>query len=157
MSAKSVHANKAFQASLERVNGVLENPTKRFRASGPRSKLAFIGMQLVASQLALFAGELSLLTDEVEMQLVNERKAVIRRELVVPEVAFEAFATMMLKADGALTSTSGSKDNNLIGTYRVPVALDVAALKNAETFMQEMRALVDALYGEGIETLDKIS
>ncbi|MBX3138642.1 hypothetical protein KF707_20605, partial [Candidatus Obscuribacterales bacterium] len=106
---------------------------------------------------ALFAGELSLLTDEVEMQLVNERKAVIRRELVVPEVAFEAFATMMLKADGALTSTSGSKDNNLIGTYRVPVALDVAALKNAETFMQEMRALVDALYGEGIETLDKIS
>lgn len=157
MSAKSVHANKAFQASLERVNGVRENPTKRFRASGPRSKLAFIGMQLVASQLALFAGELSLLTDEVEMQLVNERKAVIRRELVVPEVAFEAFATMMLKADGALTSTSGSKDNNLIGTYRVPVALDVAALKNAETFMQEMRALVDALYGEGIETLDKIS
>jgi len=157
MSAKSVHANKTFQASLERVNGVLENPTKRFRASGPRSKLAFIGMQLVASQLALFAGELSLLTDEVEMQLVNERKAVIRRELVVPEVAFEAFATMMLKADGALTSTSGSKDNNLIGTYRVPVALDVAALKNAEAFMQEMRALVDALYGEGIETLDRIS
>lgn len=156
MSAKTTHASEKFQASLERATGVLEDPNKRFRATGPRSKIAFFGMQLVASQLALFAAELTVLTDEVERQMGNESKALIRRELVVPEVAFEAFGTLLLKGDGAVSSTLGSKDQHLVGTYRIPVAIDVAALKDAEAFVKEMREIIVALYGEGTKTLNKV-
>jgi hypothetical protein len=156
MSAKNVHAGKEFQASLERVSGVLDDPDRRFPATGRRSKIAFLGERLVASQLGAFAAELTALVDEVEMQMVNEDKAVIRRELVVPDAALEAFGTTYLKSDGAMTSTSGRKDNNLLDTYRIPVVLDVAALKDAEAFVTEMRELIDALYIEGKETLDKI-
>lgn len=146
MSSKNSHARDTFTVALERVTrmqGIAANH------AAAHIDVEAIGKLLVASQLGYFADQLAALTDSVEVLLKGE-KNVIRRELVVPEAAFDTFGTVFLKADGAMVvNGKGSKDKNQLDTYLIPVALDVAAIKDPVVFVSEMRVLIDELYAAG--------
>jgi len=152
MSAKNTPAAMSFQASSARAARMLEDPSVKARATG----IELEGKYLVASQLGDFAVELTKLVDEVEAQASRGSKTAISRVLVVPEVAFDEFGTMFLKADGAMSSANGTKDNTKFGIYGFTVTLKVAKLSSVKTFVEEMRAEVDALYARGTKLLDQI-
>ncbi len=147
MSPKNSHARDSFQLSLDRVDSMLSKAPVGFAAT--EVGLKKLGKRLVASQYGNFADQLTKLTDSVE----RKPTVSIKCELVVPEVAFDAFGTLLLKADGAITiSGEGRKDKNLLDTYRFPVVFNVEALKDAAAFVSEMRVEIDKLYSAG-ETL----
>lgn len=146
MSSKSSHARDTFLVALERVTRVQGIAANH---AGAHIDVEAIGKRLVASQFGIFADQLAALTDSVEVLLKGD-KNIIKRELVVPEAAFESFGTVFLKADGAMVVNGiGAKDKNMLDTYRIPVALDVAAIKDPAVFVSEMRVLIDTLYSAG--------
>lgn len=112
--------------------------------------MELVGTSLVASQYGCFADQLVELTDSVEVLLQGDKKESIKRELAVPDVALHALGTVLLRADGAMVVNGvGKKDKTLLDTYRIPVLLDVAALKDPAVFVSEMRVEIDKLYAAG--------
>lgn len=146
MSSKNSHARDSFNVELDRVSRML-GKTANWADS---RVMEVVGKSLIASQLGFFADQLAALIDSVEVLLKGDKNVSIKRELVVPESALQAFGTVFLKADGAMTvSGTGRKDKNLLDTYRIPVVLDVAALKDPAVFVSEMRVEIDKLYASG--------
>lgn len=148
MSSKNTHARDSFITAMERVNRMLGQSATNPAATRPR--IDAIGKRLIASQLGLFADQLAALTDSVEVLLKSDKNVSIKRELVVPGSTFETFGTVILKADGAMTVAGGGvKDKHELDTYRVPVVLDVAALREPALFVIEMRVEIGKLYAAG--------
>lgn len=154
MSTRSSRARDSFMTTMRRVSGATDAVPKG--STSPRVQLKALGTCLVASQLAGFADQLGMLVESVEAQVLSGSKASISSELVVPEAAFDLFGTLLIKASGAVTAGKGTKDKNLLDTYRIPIALDVAALADPQGFVSEMFAEIDAMYARGEQDLDRI-
>ncbi|MDZ4838318.1 MAG: hypothetical protein SGJ27_31425 [Candidatus Melainabacteria bacterium] len=151
MSSKNTRARDSFMIALERGSRMQgQSATNNAVARG----LKAIGTSLIASQFGLFADQLAALTDKVEVLLKGDKNVSIKCELVVPGVTFDTFGTVFLKADGAMVVDGiGSKDKKQLDTYRIPVVLDVAVLKDPAVFVSEMRVLIDKLYAAGERSL----